>query len=332
MDICLKCGAKSPLVSQLCHDCVRQTIELSQIPNVQTMVCCKSCFSLKVPGTWIEFDALESSVSHFVEESIVWNKEVTKISSQINLRQLDPQKFRVEISCEGDYQKLALDSKLKAEIQIKFQVCQTCSRQAGGYYEAILQIRTKRREVLDMAVDMIYKELDSSPSDFFTTQAGAVRGGYDFQLSSTEKARSVSRDLMVKLGGHVTETNTLVGKKDGRDLLRHTFGVRLPSVKVNDYLFSEENVWKVIRVHKRRAKLMLISPPRTQKTVEVDNLRNTPILDPPTEVQIVSGRNSEYLLLDPFTLQTVEARSPKDWKGSEIEALRYGNDTFFIWT
>ena len=142
-----------------------------------------------------------------------------------------------------------------------------------------------------MAVDMVYKELDSSPSDFFTTQAGAVRGGYDFQLSSTEKARSVSRDLMVKLGGHVTETNTLVGKKDGRDLLRHTFGVRLPSVKVNDYLFSEENVWKVIRIHKRRAKLMLISPPRTQKTVGVDNLRNTPILDSPIVVQIVSCRN-----------------------------------------
>ena len=129
----------------------------------------------------------------------------------------------------------------------------------------------------------------------------------------------------------MTETNTLVGKKDGRDLLRHTFGVRLPSVKVNDYLFSEEKVWKVTRVHKRRAKLILISPPNTQKTVEVDNLRNTPILDPPTEVQIVSSRESEYLLLDPFTLQTVEAISPKDWKGSKVEALRYGNDTFFIW-
>ena len=44
-----------------------------------------------------------------------------------------------------------------------------------------------RKEILDLAVDMIYNELDSSSSDFFTTEAGAVRGGYDFQLSSTEK-------------------------------------------------------------------------------------------------------------------------------------------------
>ena len=101
------------------------------------MVCCKSCHSLKVPGTWIEFDDLDSSVSHFIEESIEWNKEVTKIKSKSELSQLDPHKFRASISCEGDYQEINLTSELKTEVQIKFQVCQTCSRQAGGYYEAI---------------------------------------------------------------------------------------------------------------------------------------------------------------------------------------------------
>ena len=295
------------------------------------MICCKSCYSLKIPGTWIEFDDLDSSVSHFIVESIVWDEDITKMKSQLDLSQLDPQKFRATITCEGDYHGIDLVSELKTEIQIKFQVCQTCSRQAGGYYEAILQIRTKRKEVLDTAVDMVYKELDSSSADFFTTEAGPVRVGYDLQLSSTEKARSVSRDLMVKLGGHVTETNTLVGRKDGRDLLRHTFGVRLPSVKVNDYLFMDDKVWKVTRVDRRRAKLILIQAPYTQKTVEVDNLRNSPILDYPVEVQIVSNRESEYLLLDPFTLKTVEAIAPKDWNGEKVEALRYGNDTFFIW-
>ena len=46
------------------------------------MVCCKSCYSLKVPGTWLEFDDLESSVSHFIEQSIEWNQDVTKIKSK----------------------------------------------------------------------------------------------------------------------------------------------------------------------------------------------------------------------------------------------------------
>ena len=247
------------------------------------------------------------------------------------MSQLDPQKYRVKIKCEGNYHGLDLTADLETEIKLKFQVCQTCSRQAGGYYESILQVRTKRKEILDMAVDMVYNELDSSSSDFFTTEAGVVRGGYDFQLSSTEKARSVSRELMIKFGGHVNETNTLVGRKDGRDLLRHTFGVRLPNVKNGDYLFTDNEVSKVIGVNRRRAKLIQISPPFRQQTVEVDGLRNLPILDDPLDVQIVSGQGSEFLLLDPFTLQTVEAVSPKDWDGESVKALRYGNDTFFVW-
>ena len=93
----------------------------------------------------------------------------------------------------------------------------------------------------------------------------------------------------------------------------------------------DEKVWKVSRLDKRRAKLVLLSAPYSQKTVEVDSLRNSPILDEPLDVQVVSNRMSEYQLLDPFTLKTVEAASPKDWKEGKISALRYGNDTFFIW-
>jgi NMD protein affecting ribosome stability and mRNA decay len=184
---------------------------------------------------------------------------------------------------------------------------------------------------LNRAVEEIYDLIDSSSSEFFTTESGPVRGGYDFQLSSTDKARTISRDLMVKYGGHVTETNTLVGRKDGRDLLRHTFGLRLPSIGVSDYLFLDDKVWKVLRIDKRRTKLVMLSSPFRQKMVEVDTLRNVPLLDSPIEVQIISHRDTEYLLLDPFTLQTVEAISPKEWKGNNVLALRYGIETYFIW-
>ena len=212
MRVCLKCGVETPLTDQLCDSCFRQNFELSNISPSVNMVCCKACYSLKVPGTWLEFSDLESSVSHFVRESIDWNSEIGIPSSSLVLNQLDPQKFRINIGCEGKYKGLQLDTELKTEVQIKFQVCQTCSRLAGGYYEAILQVRTKRKKILNTAVEIIYDQIESGPSEFFTTESGPVRGGYDFQLSSTDKARSISRDLMIKLGGHVTETNTLVGR------------------------------------------------------------------------------------------------------------------------
>ena len=119
MRVCLKCGAETPLTDQLCDSCFRQNFELSNISPSVNMVCCKACYSLKVPGTWLEFSDLESSVSHFVRESIDWNSEIGIPSSSLVLNQLDPQKFRINIGCEGKYKGLQLDTELKTEVQIK---------------------------------------------------------------------------------------------------------------------------------------------------------------------------------------------------------------------
>ena len=96
MDICLKCGAEPPLISQICHKCVRETVVISRLPDVLRMVDCKSCYSLKIPGTWLEFDDLESAVSHFFESSIIWKENLSQQKSTLSLEQLDPAKFRVK--------------------------------------------------------------------------------------------------------------------------------------------------------------------------------------------------------------------------------------------
>ena len=318
-------------MSQICHDCARQTIELASAPDNLRMISCKSCFSLKVPGDWLEFDDLDSAVAHFATSSIEWNKDAKEQKVETSLKQSDPHRFRLTLDCSGSFQEVSLTKTLNLETNVKFQVCQNCSRRAGGYYEAILQVRTKRKRVLDHAVDYVYNSIDSAPSEIFMTEECPVRGGFDFQLSSTEKGRSIARELMVKYGGQVTETNKLVGRKDGRDLLRHTFGVRLPDVMVGDYLLLEGVVWSVIRIDRRKANLKRLLPPTSNKTVEVESLRNSPILDEPLETQVISNRGREYLLLDPFTFQTVEAISPENWSGDEVKALRYGNDTYFVW-
>ena len=331
MDICLKCGAEPPLISQICHKCVRETVVISRLPEVLRMVDCKSCYSLKIPGTWLEFDSVESAVGHFFESSIIWHDNLSQQKTDLTLKQLDPSKYRVLAKTRANYGGLALESDLEQVVEIKYQVCQTCSRHAGGYYEAILQIRTKQKSVLDAAVEKVFKDIDSSPAEFFSTENGPVKGGFDFQLSSTERARALARELMIQFGGHVNETNSLVGRKDGRDLLRHTFGVRLPSFLVGDFLLIKEKVYQVTRLDRRKAKLKLMESPYTKKMVEIDTLRSPNILDHPIDTQIISSRKDQFLLLDPYTHHTVEAVCPNNSKGENVRALRFGNETFFIW-
>jgi len=40
---------------------------------------------------------------------------------------------------------------------------------------------------------------------------------------------------------------------------------------------------------------------------------------------------TQFLLLDPYTHNTVEAVCPNNSKGENVRALRFGNETFFIW-
>ena len=275
--------------------------------------------------------SVKSTERKVIDSPIIWKEDLSQQKTIQSLEQLDPAKFRVKAKTKANYGGLSLESNLEGVVEIKYQVCQTCSRHAGGYYEAILQIRTKQKSVLDAAVEKVFKDIDSSPSEFFSTENGPAKGGFDFQLSSTERARSLARELMIQFGGHVNETNTLVGRKDGRDLLRHTFGVRLPSFLVGDYLLIQEKVYKVTRLDRRKAKLRLMKAPYTKKMVEIDTLRTPNILEKPVEVQIISSRNDQFLLLDPYTHQTVEAVSPSNWEGETIQALRFGNETFFLW-
>jgi hypothetical protein len=100
---------------------------------------------------------------------------------------------------------------------------------------------------------------------------------------------------------------------------------------VGDFLLIKEKVYQVTRLDRRKAKLKLMESPYTKKMVEIDTLRNPNILDDSLNVQIISSREDQFLLLDPFTHQTVEAVSPPNWNGKTVEALRFGNETFFIW-
>ena len=100
MDICLKCGGKPPLISQICHKCVRGTVIISRLPEVMRMVDCKSCFSLKIPGTWLEFEDIESAVGHFFESSIIWHDNLSKNRCNLSMEQIDKVIFKVKEKTE----------------------------------------------------------------------------------------------------------------------------------------------------------------------------------------------------------------------------------------
>jgi nonsense-mediated mRNA decay protein 3 len=56
--------------------------------------------------------------------------------------------------------------------------------------------------------------------------------GWDFYLVDTESAKALARWMKTRLRATLTESPTLYGRKDGRDVYRVTFCLRVPEPAV----------------------------------------------------------------------------------------------------
>ena len=314
----------------MCHACFSAAHSPAELPQAVHAICCRHCSARKVPGSWERHDSPADAAGAALREALAWVNGLVGNQLDFELRELDPHRFRADGSTSGTLDGVALEQRFERDILLEFRACTSCSRQAGGYYEATLQLRTPRQAVLAAAVVRVHTALAEGAPEFFATEDGPVRGGHDFQLSSTDRARALSRALLLALGGEVKESSSLVGRREGRDLLRHTFGVRLPPVLVGDAVLHDGAVWRVAAIERRRARLCCASETRSDWKPKLSELEAVRRLEEEREAQVVSRRGRELQLLDPFTMRTVEARAPAEWDGS-VSAVRDGGDTFFLW-
>ena len=119
-------------------------------------------------------------------------------------------------------------------------VCLTCTRRAGNYFEATVQLRSTGRRLeeeelnnLRSSLDDVIENLSDDPM-FFITNEGPVTGGYDVVMGSKGLARAWGRHLTETWGGQVMETNSTVGRKDGVDVTRLTLLYRKPGYDLGD--------------------------------------------------------------------------------------------------
>lgn len=92
-----------------------------------------------------------------------------------------------------------------------------------SYYEAIIQLRPAKKEVLDFVRNSI-KERGA-----FISKEEKLKKGIDIYMSDQRFARALSKKLRVKYGGEVKLTRKLhtVSKRTGKKLYRVTVLFRL---------------------------------------------------------------------------------------------------------
>jgi nonsense-mediated mRNA decay protein 3 len=230
---CPKCGKKTDeLFDSLCKECFINRTRLIEADLKVSISVCKNCggYFKGKEKTSIE-EAVADSVKKEIRKKYGYGGRVEIKGLRKELK-ADENRASVFLVAKAEIKGVEIEERGEVEVILKQETCERCSRIAGGYYEGIVQIRAENRipteEELVMAEKIAYSSVGEAD---FVSKERKLKEGVDVYVSSMECGRRISRQIVKKLGGVFSESRKLYGRKDGRNIYRVSFSVRLPELE-----------------------------------------------------------------------------------------------------
>jgi len=250
-DFCVVCGAEPPLYHErMCEQCTRIRSTIAKVPQHIQYFQCASCHLYDVGGRWVEVsidDLQEELLNRNLQVDESASGLVTKITAEVT----DDRNTILHLELTASIHGLRFEEQHVVTLRRSNGVCLTCTRRAGNYYVATVQLRSAGRRLGDDELEELRTSLDEviagmSPDPmFFISSESEVQGGYDVILGSKGLARAWTRKLLRKWGGQCKETNSVVGHKDGADITRLTILYRRPGYDIGDVVRWRDILWRV---------------------------------------------------------------------------------------
>ena len=337
---CVRCGKEGSTYESLCVDCFLENTRFTSVPDHVDLNKCHYCEEYQVEGKWVR-RSLEESIRDAAARAIKVRKgaEVTRVKSEVV--EADKRNYHLHMKADVEYTDLHVVEELHTTVRLKMTVCPRCSKIIGSYYESIIQIRGRDRKlstaqkerILNQLSDRV-EEAQEENREMFVSKLEEVPGGVDVYLSSISLGKSVSKQIADRYGAEVKESSTLVTQKDGKDVYRVTYLVRLPS-----YLRGEIVEWKgrphlVVAITSNSTKLQDL---RTHEPVNIPNadLYDARVLgkrEDILEAVVLSESAKELQLMHPRTFATVEVRKPPRFKpeGDTVRVFIFEEELYLL--
>ncbi|MCI4346446.1 MAG: 60S ribosomal export protein NMD3 [Thermoplasmata archaeon] len=238
-EFCVVCGRTGlPLEEGVCTDCFVKSHALVTVKAHPRVVICPECGSRKHGERW---EGAGSSSLLTKEDLLPFLLPLDGVGiRRVDFEEGGPSRLVRELSgtlavrFRGEERQAAV----KFEVRIEHHTCPACSRRSGGFYTSVIQLRGPEgrrrgnsrdlREGLRRAWDAALPEARSewrSALSWFEP----LKEGWDFYLTDTDAAKSLARWMRQRLGAKLSESPSLWGRKDGREVFRVTFCLRVPA-------------------------------------------------------------------------------------------------------
>ncbi|UCF08677.1 MAG: hypothetical protein JSW28_03025, partial [Thermoplasmata archaeon] len=228
----------------------------------------------------------------------------------------------------------------EARLRIKPQVCPECSKQQGGYWEAKVQLRSSGRglneEEFEKALEHVDNLLVKREKDrgAFLSKVEKIHEGVDFYLGSKHVGKMVARELAALFGAQMKESHKLVGRKDGKDVYRTTYAVRISGFRVDDFLQVDEQVFCVKKISPDGVLLRALESAK-DIWFHFQDLGRAKILGGKELVKdmvVVSRSEGEIQVLNPDNLKTVDVLLPPGFNagGENVKVMKCEAGYFLV--
>ena len=186
-----------------------------------------------------------------IRENLVAEERAQNVEVSFSVEPIDDRTYRLHVEVSGTIEDYEFNDSHESLLQTSNAVCTPCTRKAGSYFEATVQLRSAGRRLDDVelkqlrgTLDQMLEGMEPDPM-FFITKEGSVTGGWDLQLGSKAMARNWGRRLVRAHGGTIKETSTVEGSNDGIDVTRLTLSYRKPAYDLDDVVRFRKQLWMI---------------------------------------------------------------------------------------
>ena len=327
---CPVCGKSIKGNLEMCPECYAERRDVFWLDNIIELVKCPRCEFFKIRGRWKDIpfeDALVEAV--YASLRVIPEFKVEDVFiSPLARGEVGKYAVRLEGSLDGEF----VSVEKIVDVRVKREVCKRCSREAGGYYESIVQIRAESREIseeeLKVVRDIIGRVLEREKENqkAFISKIVERREGIDYYFGDRNIGKKISRLIADELGGKIIESKKIHTRRDGQDVYRFTYAVRLPAYRKGDVV--EEN-----------GRICVVTSQKLGKAVSLDggetiNLKNPKLIARRSDMResvVVSCDEFVVEVLHPVTQQVVQARKPKiDLKPGDTVFVVEHNESVYV--
>ncbi len=322
---CVKCGLEADeLYEHLCPACFVSSRAFVKFPSDVIIYSCRSCERFEILGDWQDSD-LNETLEAAVMQNIFIEKGVELLDYDLDVRQESDIHYSVTAHLCLKIAGLELKKEGKMRVRHRDTTCPTCQKIHGNYYEAIIQIRPAagkkfRKGEMETISEDIRKRVDaafSSNPGVFITKEEDIHGGRDFYLGNRSYAHRIARGLVKNYGATYTESSSLWGMKDGKEIYRMTYLVRLPPYRAGDFIEKDGKLYLLASFGSDRLQCIELE---TWGEFPFGRNERLKVLGGKEMIQmavVVSESSSEVQLMDPQTYRTIDLKKPDGFTASE---------------